>query len=143
MIAWVFFRADTFEGARSILSSMSGLNGIVLPQGLHAYLKAFDAILIDYKISFGGTFINGLVTSWADGINIIMILFLIVWFLPNVQQLVFNYQTIKNNNSLELVEQDNNYWIIKKPVYAVLLGMTAAISVLSMNKISEFLYFNF
>ena len=40
MVGWVFFRAETFDGALNILAGMIGLHGAVLP-GVFANISPF------------------------------------------------------------------------------------------------------
>lgn len=43
-VAWVFFRAVTFEGAFEILKGMAGLNGFVLPNQIISFIPMADKL---------------------------------------------------------------------------------------------------
>ena len=57
MVAWVFFRADSFESAMRILGAMAGRNGLDLPSGLaSAVPAALRESLFAFGIRFDGLF---------------------------------------------------------------------------------------
>lgn len=116
-IAWIFFRAKDFESAIKVLSSMFSLDNIVLPEKLHKFLAAYDEVYF----SFGKVFID------IQGKDKIMVYIILAFVLV----LVFN-------NSMQKM-------LSFKPNYkeALLLIILFVYSVLSLNKVSEFLYFNF
>jgi alginate O-acetyltransferase complex protein AlgI len=114
VIGWVFFRAASFNGAKNIILGMTGFNGIGLPK--------------DDEIS---------------ALVYILVLLLFVWFLPNIQQIMINYEpTIKSlnyyNEKIVSVFQwkPSYYWII-------ITFICSIFSILMLNTVSEFLYFNF
>ena len=53
VIAWVFFRAETFDGAIGVLSGMAGLNGLILPEAWAGRLASIP--LVSTYISAGPT----------------------------------------------------------------------------------------
>jgi D-alanyl-lipoteichoic acid acyltransferase DltB (MBOAT superfamily) len=121
-IAWVLFRADSWSSAGGILTSMTGLNGMVLP-------------LLQPEI--GRELTVSLVNRWA----IIWIgtgLF-IVWFLPNSQDWLLNGETITKRFaklSRLLIWKPNLLWGL------CFAGLFLAVT-LRMSKTNEFLYFQF
>ena len=116
-VAWVFFRAKEWDDAVKVLSGMIGLTGIVLKDKLEQKLH----FLSDYGIEFGKvtTHIGG----DSDSLKLILIGFIII--------LVFK-------NSMQYLKIFTLTYITV--VYSSFLFTW---SVLSLRKISEFLYFNF
>lgn len=99
-IAWVFFRANSFDSAFSILKTMLGFNGIPF------------------------------LTSAPFGTPIPRRFFIL---LP-----LFMTICIALKNSNQMLENYKPSWKI-----AVFTGIIFAISIMSLTKVSEFIYFNF
>ena len=118
-IAWVFFRAKEWDDAIKVLRGMFGLSGIVLPDAIEHKLL----FLSNYSISFGKMLLN-VGTSSKEIILMIFVSFIL---------------TLYCKNSISYL--NNNF----KPTYLNLIFFVflASCGVLSMHKISEFLYFNF
>jgi len=116
-VAWVFFRAKTWDDAVKILGSMFGFDNIILPAPLAGKLS----FLGQYGVKFGGF----LADIQGDNITII-------WLLAGFI-LVLSFK-----NSIEKLD---NF----KLNYRTVLLSTVSFScgVLFLNKVSEFLYFNF
>jgi D-alanyl-lipoteichoic acid acyltransferase DltB (MBOAT superfamily) len=115
-MSFVFFRSKTVEGALQMLKGMAGMNGVMLNKSLGKF-----TILHDVGFTFG---------PWLEGIkgndktwifSIVALLIVAFW-----------------KNSMELVARvrPNIYW------FAVLLIVTFW-PLFAMNKVSEFLYFQF
>ena len=67
VVAWVFFRSETFGGAMHILSSMFGAKGFSLDEAFSSHILSDPTL----------------------GLGVITILLLIVWYGPNSAQFVF------------------------------------------------------
>jgi alginate O-acetyltransferase complex protein AlgI len=143
VISWVFFKANSFETATSILKSMFGFNGIDLPEFLESYL----GFLRNVGIGFAGFTVNvGISQKYATfGI---LILLLIVCFTPNTQQWMGKY----NPALTEPVEHYQSDWQQKfwhylswKPnkIWTVIIASLTSLSLLCFSRVSEFLYFQF
>lgn len=116
-ISWVFFRAKEFEDAMKVLKGMAGMTGINLPSVLETKLS----FLTQYSVDFGEFIAN----TGGDT-------YTFIWLIAGmVFVLVFK-------NSIELM---HSFKVSYKTVW--FSGTLFVISVLSMNKVSEFLYFNF
>ncbi|MDD3595648.1 MBOAT family protein [Sulfuricurvum sp.] len=115
-ITWVFFRAGEWSDASKVLKGMVGLNGVILPIGLQKYLS----ILNPYGIMFGD--------YWSD-INGS------IWM---VVLLLLGLYIIRLKNS-----QNHLLSFIPNTRYAFYTAFMLVLSMMSMHKISEFLYFNF
>ncbi|MBK1990341.1 MBOAT family protein [Sphaerospermopsis aphanizomenoides BCCUSP55] len=124
IIAWIFFRAESIDGAINIFKSMLGINGIAVNFSL-PYISP-----------------NNLIDIY--GLICLLVLLIIVFFIPNTQQIMSNYTPVLNMDKTTkkiasiLLWKPNLFWAIN-------LGLILFISlskVLEANK-SEFLYFQF
>jgi D-alanyl-lipoteichoic acid acyltransferase DltB (MBOAT superfamily) len=143
VVAWVFFRADSFDAAEKMLLAMSGINGVVLPETYQGYLKAYlslDTWALEHGIEFGPM-------KYYAGIKqpiYIAILLVIAWAFPNTQQIMSRY-----NPSLYIYEDKHGdyhaSWLQWSPVvrWALLIAILAVWSLIEMNEVSEFLYYQF
>lgn len=134
VIAWVCFRAPDMHTAMRLISSMVGLNGITLPGRW-----LFNGYQADATTRFG---IHSGYAPLSHGHEVvwrwIAALWAISWFAPNTQQILSSSRATLEQLGTEgwLRWQPNRIW----------LGIIAAIllySVLGMDKVSEFLYFQF
>jgi len=116
-IAWVFFRAKEWGDAIKVLSGMLGMNGVVLPgslQGALHFLRAEHVNFGEWLFAIRGGFDT---VAWLMAAFIVILMF-------------------KNSNEKTAVFELN----VKSALFAAFLF---SVSVLSLNKVSEFLYFNF
>ncbi len=139
VFAWVIFRAENLESALIIYKGMLAMNGISVPHQLIdqvTFVNNFFPFL-DLKAEGLGSFGSPL------GFIFILILLLVVWFLPNTIEIMKNevkYNNFSHNHNKRLFRlftwKPNINW-------AILLSITAALSIMSLNSVSEFLYFQF
>jgi len=118
-IAWVFFRAKEWSDAIKILSGMLGLSGVVLPNPLIeklAFLKA-------YGFQFGGWIANIDSDGGKTLVPSLLITLLIILLFQNSNQWA---NAFKPNKKM-----------------AFMVALMLSFGVLSLTKVSEFLYFNF
>ena len=118
-IAWVFFRAREWEDSVKVLGGMFGLGGVVLANQLAN--KLF--FLKDFGVSFGEIF-----TNISANLKDIIILIFVAFTLD----LHFINSMSYFNNSFKTNYKNLIFFII-----------CFTYGVLSMCKVSEFLYFNF
>ncbi len=115
-IAWVFFRAKEWDDAIKVLKAMFGMSSIVFSSKYAEKL----AFLQEYGVEFG---------AWLPNINgnksgtWIIVAFILVLFFKNSMQLRESFKP--------------NKWYF---IFSVVIMMYA---ISNMNKLSEFLYFNF
>jgi D-alanyl-lipoteichoic acid acyltransferase DltB (MBOAT superfamily) len=87
VVAWVFFRATSFDAALRVLQAMAGWNGLALPvewrDASLAQAAAAGWVRFENLEAFGGT------RQWT----LIGLLMLAVWLLPNSQELVERART--------------------------------------------------
>jgi D-alanyl-lipoteichoic acid acyltransferase DltB (MBOAT superfamily) len=114
-IAWVFFRATSWEDAIKVLKAMFGFSGVILPESTFPYLSSLSKL----NVSFGGFIME----DYLYPAVIMCVVFLAVIWLPNSMQM----QKYFKPNLLT----------------AVFTGAIALTAILMLTKVSEFLYFNF
>ncbi|QSZ42371.1 MBOAT family protein [Sulfurimonas aquatica] len=116
-IAWVFFRAKEWEDAVKVLSSMLSLDDIILP----GFMSSKFYFLFQYGFQFGGFVDN--IKGGKDTFAYLFIAFVLVLLFKNstfhMNKIKFNYLTI------------------------LFVSLCLSISILSLNQVSEFVYFNF
>ena len=146
VIGWVFFRATSFEAAESMLLGMAGFNGIALPNAVVARMG--DAWSLFSELGFT-TYLGGgsrFLYTWLW----IVFLLPVTIFMPNTQQVMASFKP-----ALKLLQSEGRHELralltlstkLKwQPTtqWSVLIGLLAALGVLAMTRISEFLYFQF
>ncbi|NER34457.1 MAG: MBOAT family protein [Oscillatoria sp. SIO1A7] len=120
VVGWVLFRATTISDAIEILQAMAGTKGILLPQTFKSFLGWLPT--------------GGLFKGWQEltylpdvggrnSIVILVALMLAVTLLPNSQQIMERFKP--------------TWWV------AGLASTLALFCLLSLNRVSEFLYFQF
>jgi D-alanyl-lipoteichoic acid acyltransferase DltB (MBOAT superfamily) len=141
MVAWTFFRADSFSDAFAVLSGMAGINGLVLSQTLSASMGG-----ITFGLTLGETILNDpILFVW------LFVLLLIVWFAPNTQEITAPWQPYLPSENPDIAEelkqasessQSNRLnWLMP---CAVTLGLACFLIVAYRGgKTAEFIYFAF
>ncbi len=119
LLAWVFFRAENFDSAMLILSTMFGLADTNL---IVAYL-------------FEGVAIRAAAIS--------LLLLIIVWCLPSTTE--WAGYTIDSKNELSDEKGCMGKYLSFKAnkVWAVIVSILFIVAVLNLTRVSEFIYFNF
>lgn len=121
VFGWVLFRAKTLSDGMEILQTMVGMKGILLPsayQSLFGWFKTWGVTFVDWQ-EF--TYLNQRIFTIRS--VIIPVIMLIVTCAPNTQ---------------ELIEKLTPKWWV-----AGLVSTLAVLCLLSLNQVSEFLYFQF
>ncbi|MBE0515625.1 MBOAT family O-acyltransferase, partial [Sulfurimonas sp.] len=118
-ITWVFFRAKEWEDALKVLSSMFSLSNVVLPNPLSTKL----AFLQDYGITFGGWVANIDNDGGKSLVPFCIFAFIIILLFKNSMQKMKSFTPNKK--------------------VAVFTAFLLSFGILSLTKVSEFLYFNF
>lgn len=137
VIGWVFFRAKSFDVALSVLRGMAGLNGIILPGHWYGLLHwRLVRLMGEVGISFGSL-------PSLDGLSHAFIwisaLWLLSWVAPNTQQIMAGFKP-----ALEQIKEPTGYFSWRpNRAFAWLVGCLFVAALFSMNRVSEFLYFQF
>jgi alginate O-acetyltransferase complex protein AlgI len=113
VVGWVFFRAQSATDALHLLATMAGANGVALPLGFERYLAGWLPAGVVFVQPQGG----------MSGILLVALLLVGAAVLPNTQQIMAGFQPLRR--------------------WALSGGVLAAFSLMSMNRVSEFLYFQF
>ena len=135
--AWVLFRADSFEAARGVYAGMLGVNGVALPReaigllgGVHQGLQQVGIRFEPLMYAYG----------WQEW-GWLLALSVIAFFAPNVQQLASARGAGLLPAGLAL---DPTRWQWRPTnAWALLIGLCMAWALLAMNRVNEFLYFQF
>jgi D-alanyl-lipoteichoic acid acyltransferase DltB (MBOAT superfamily) len=131
VIAWVPFRATNFAAALVMLKGMAGLNGVSLPSQLEPYLASVSGNAAIFSgLQPGGSLRDAVIWS-SIGLSII-------WFLPNTQQWLANFAP-----AWDAVTSRSRFAWQPTRRHAVLVGALFTLSLLVLNRVSEFLYFQF
>lgn len=139
MVAWIFFRADSFTGASRILSSMTNL-----PHAMGALLGPLSAPLAALGVRFEGGYLGDkhlALAMWA------CFWLAVVWAWPNTQQWFARFEPgvdFKPEYDTPTLLQ-RRFGLRWQPsgAWAFTAGVLAAAGVLSLGQVSEFLYFQF
>ena len=115
-ITWVFFRAQNFDDALKVLKAMAGMQGIALPHQLERF-----GFLHASSTEFGGFManINGDFVQLAYLIAAMMV----AWFFANSSALQSRFKATKQTFLLSM--------------------LLFSVAFMMLNRMSEFLYFNF
>jgi len=119
-IAWVFFRAKEWDDALKVLKGMLGLGGGLT---LNSRLEKKLGFLSEYGIKFDIWNPNMHVANAGTMLGYMTISFLLVLVCKNSIEKLLILQTNKKN--------------------LIFTAVCFVLGVLNMNKISQFLYFNF
>lgn len=135
VIGWVLFRAESFSGAWSMLKGMAGVNGIEFPSQFRSLLKPLADQLDFISISSQGG-VQSFPNNW--GFVWIVVAMAIAMGLPNTQEIVGEVQ-FKNRRAAP----SNKIRFSQNLGWGAMIATLAMYSVFSINKLSEFLYFQF
>jgi alginate O-acetyltransferase complex protein AlgI len=140
--AWVFFRAPDMTTALTIIHGMFGGFGIGLPDTIGNRLGGFKRSLGNMGVNFylGGT--TQFVETWAW----VVLASGIAFIFPNTQKITALFRPALDRRRVDAnAGRAVSGWLIWIPSrrWAVLLSLLATASLLSLNRPSEFLYFQF
>lgn len=146
VVGWVFFRAQTLDGALAMLKGMTGINGIALPSALAGYVSSLRAPLesvgIEFSLGGGKQFILNYL--WIFGLAGIAFL------LPNSQQFLARHDpgllawsAAKATPGRAPIAAARGLAWRPTRAWAIAIGVLLAGGVLTLSSVSEFLYFQF
>ncbi len=141
LFAWVPFRAQTLDGTLNIWRGMLGLNGFFLPKWMATYSHGYENWVTEYKVAFVGIFHQVGPVKLMDIVWFVL-LFFIVFYLPNTQQFMHRYRPVFEARKYYQLTKSNIVW---RPTVAwsLPLSFLFVYATLSLTRISEFLYFQF
>jgi D-alanyl-lipoteichoic acid acyltransferase DltB (MBOAT superfamily) len=120
VVSWVPFRATEWPRARVVLSGLCGANGTRIPLSKPTLERKWSRRLKEMEVRFAA-----LETKDAGVLAAYLALAALIAFWP------------RNSNLLLTSEHSAAWWQL------VILATLAAASILQLNKLSEFIYFNF
>ncbi|HIM03061.1 MAG TPA: MBOAT family protein [Myxococcales bacterium] len=135
VVAWVFFRAESVPGAMNLLSSMVGANGFAVPDTAETLVSALP--WVDFTFTSQAFFsLEALVSIVGLG--------LIVTIAPNTQQFMSRFDPAFDTYSGDSPNATSG-WMTWEPTvsWAVGCSVLAAIALMVLSRVSEFLYFQF
>jgi hypothetical protein len=139
--AVVIFRAPTVGAALVIWKGMIAINGATMPQGYFDHGGVLVWILQTAHVrpdpSSGMLFIAAWL--WIAG------LLAVAWTMPNVLQILRNYDPALGISALAPPGEKQNNWLSWRPTtaWSVSMAVIAAAGILSLGQLSEFLYWQF
>ncbi|MFS2015577.1 MBOAT family O-acyltransferase [Massilia sp. CT11-108] len=137
-VAWVFFRATSFDKAMTILHGMAGLDGIGLPASIGLQIGPLKTLLEQW----GVTFYLGGGSRFLETWQWVVIGGFIAFCLPNTQQIMGRYEAALGTMAGPRLAARWQLWQPSRRwsfyIGAILLG-----SLLSLSRPAEFLYFQF
>lgn len=139
MVGWVFFRADSFSAALSMLRGMAGFHGVSLPRGAQGVLAPATS---HFNLTFDGLFPHAPDLS-PDKFLILAPLYLaIVWLMPNTQQFMRHFSPAWGKPIEAAAFAFNFVWQPRRR-YALLTIAMLTLSLVNFTRVSQFLYFQF
>lgn len=135
VVAWVFFRAATFESAARILAGMLGWHGARLPAEVLAYLPALGQLGVGVVQGGLGSF----VFTWGWCLALLPA----ASMLPNTQEFVSRSLAGKDYFAVRPHSNAEQAWLFPSPIWAVGMGVVTALALMNLGQPAEFLYFNF
>jgi alginate O-acetyltransferase complex protein AlgI len=136
-VAWVFFRAADLPTAMRILNGMAGINGIYLPITWVNPLGEWAHRMQDLGLNFSPL----LIPHAPQSLMTIAPLLLVVWMLPNSMQVMRLAHPSLQINTIAAAPRFLTW--IPNSKWAVLCAVALAASLLSLGRVSEFLYYQF
>ncbi len=137
--AWVFFRAVNLDDAEQIIRGLYGEFGVGIPNAISSRLGALKPVLTELGIEF---FLGGgarFIETWIW----VMAALAIAFIMPNTQQIMRKFDPALDYDATrakrDIISKD---WQ-PSPHWAVALGVMAILCLLSLNRPSDFLYFQF
>ena len=139
VVAWVFFRASDVGSAVAIVRAMAGFDGVVLPMDWLSALGQTGGWLATQGVRFEESVGRGS----AYQLVLTAALLAVVWIAPNSQEIMARARPALAGPRLA-AGQVGAWWQWKAcRRWAIATGFGAAIALASLNRVSEFIYFQF
>lgn len=138
VVAWVFFRATTFDEALAVLGAMAGGNGITVPATVAKEL----AVILPAWVPLAGGSLAPLLPDGGTAVLLVAIVGAVALWGPNTQQILWTYRP--GLDSRRTMSPPPRPWRWRLHAgWATAAACIAALGILGMSERNEFLYFNF
>jgi alginate O-acetyltransferase complex protein AlgI len=140
LVAWVFFRAQSFSSASAMLQAMAGWNGIILPSGAAALEGMAPNLVAGLNISFGG--LVYLLSAPTSNLIWLPVGVLICLATPNVADWLARWELAINDEAPRSARAGALPW---RPSlgWGAAMAIVFALCVLYQQSNVQFLYFQF
>ena len=135
IVGWVFFRAETFEGAKVMLTSM-----VNLPNNLHGRIGPLEEWLGLLGFGFSGGYLT---EEYITKILWAMLWLAIVLYWPTTQQLMSKWRPALNYQADARGLLAARLRWAPTLTWGLVISLMAGYSILHLGSVSEFLYFQF
>jgi len=144
-LAWVLFRAESFAGATNMFAGMANL-----PESLSGQIGPVQDVMTDMGFRFQG----GVVLTGTNFGNTVWLAFWIafLWAMPTTQEFMARFRpalgypgplATRRDSPAPLQRLIPRFFWRPSPVWAGLFASIAIFALLHLNRVSEFLYFQF
>ncbi len=138
LIAWVFFRAQSFDGATNLLAAMFSLNNALLIPSELLVFPGFAAALGTAAVPMAEIpHFHG----WVE-LALLAAGLLIVFGLPNTAQIMQRYNSVILVKHLPHLVRARFSWR-PSPLWAMATASLFVVGLLGMSRVNEFIYFQF
>ncbi|HSV52251.1 MAG TPA: MBOAT family protein [Burkholderiaceae bacterium] len=132
--AWVFFRAVDFTTAISVIKGLGGAHGVLLPEVARTLVAPLGALGLQPSFGWSRSFD-------AFGLAVLATAMLLAFFAPNTQEIFRRFEPC-----LEQLSEPRDWpWLAWMPsrLWSIGLAVMLCACILSLNRPSNFLYFQF
>lgn len=139
VIAWVPFRAADLSTAMSVMASMAGLHGVVLPNALATISNAFPMIFTK------GQALDPALANWPKGVVVLALAGMVALTFPNIYQVLGTAAPVLDDEGRRMVRPLRRPWLSWSPSrsWGAVAAFFLVLGILGMSHVSEFLYFQF
>lgn len=141
VFSWVYFRAATLEQGNHIAMAMLGLSGFELPAGLLARAGGLGSLLSE----LGFVAVHGGGAQFVTNYIWVLVSAAIVLALPNVAQIFNRYEPVlyESDRAFSDIRDTGVFSWSYSNRWALAVSLGAVAGILTLQQVSEFLYFQF
>ncbi len=137
VVSMVFFRADDMSAAWVMLKGLVGLHGVFIAPGEQSFFYWLTKLGLPVQYSpYAIRFVD------KDVLHHLLLAYGIIWLMPNVAQMFAAQHTVVSGSELVREYPSRIQWSASVR-WGLLVAGLLLVSLMSMNKVSEFLYFRF
>ena len=141
VVGWVIFRAESLSAAGNILLGMAGGSGVALPTHFQERLGALAPLLAGLGIEFRPLSAGESVSSAS--VHYLLVLLSISWFAPNTQEITARFGPASTKYAgAERKLPEFMRWAPTR-AWALFVAAAGLLAVVSIDRVSTFLYYQF